>query len=43
VCLAGCEVAVCVFVSVSVGDVGGFVTEGGAEGVVLAGDVGAEC
>jgi hypothetical protein len=35
-------VAICLFVSVRVGDVSGFVTEGGEEGFVLAGEVGAE-
>jgi hypothetical protein len=40
---AGCEVAVCIFLSVLVSDVGGFVAESGEEGVVLVGEVGAEC
>jgi hypothetical protein len=43
VCFAGCEVTVCVFVRVWVGDVGGHVSERSEEGVVLAGEVGAEC
>jgi hypothetical protein len=43
VCAAVCEVAVCLFVSVGVIDVGGFVAEGGEEGIVLAGKAGAEC
>jgi hypothetical protein len=43
VCSAGYEVAVCVFVSVRVGDAGGFLTEGGEESIVLVGEVGAEC
>jgi hypothetical protein len=42
VCAAGCEVAVCLFVSVGVGDVCGFVAEGGEESVVLVGEVGSE-
>jgi hypothetical protein len=33
----------CLLVCVSVGDVCGFVSEGGEEGVVLSGEMGAEC
>jgi hypothetical protein len=43
VCSRGGGVAVCLFASVWVGDVGGFVAEGGEEGVVLASEVGVEC
>jgi hypothetical protein len=42
VCVAGCEVAICLFVSVWVGDMGGFVSERGEEGSVVAGEVGAD-
>jgi hypothetical protein len=43
VCSARCELAVCLFASVWVGDVGGFVAEGCEEGVVLLSEVCAEC
>jgi hypothetical protein len=43
VCVAGCQVAVVLFVGVWVGDVSGFVAELGEEGVVLACEVGTKC
>jgi hypothetical protein len=43
VCSARCEIAVCLFVSVWVGDVVGFVGEACEEGVVLVGEICAEC
>jgi hypothetical protein len=43
VCFAGREFTICLFVSVGVGDVGGYVSESSEEGVVLAGEVVPEC
>jgi hypothetical protein len=43
VCSSVCEVPLCLFVCVWVGDVSGIIKEGGEDGFVLAGEVGAEC